>query len=637
MSLKAALFASLVASIGASPLRVIKRQVSELDDSYDFVIAGGGTAGLTVADRLSEAFPDKSVLVIEYGEVEYAAGVFDPPQVIWRGEGGDSATAFVFNSLPNPEVLNKTAFVMAGQAVGGSSCINGQFFDRPSKWDFEAWNQLLGPEYDDCDTKWDWDGIYDYFKKSVTFTEPPASVVAEHGYTWDLDAYGGSTPIYSSFPPFLWGDHYVFRDGFQELGAPVLEECAGGDKNGVCWIPTSADPVTFLRSHSGIGHYTAVNETRSNYHLLVKHQVTRVLYEQGLDHTPIVEVRDLSDDSIFTVSADLEVVLSAGTFHTPTILQRSGIGPASYLEQADIDVVLDLPGVGSNFQDHSGPGLEWNYTKPADWFPLATDMLDDDFLADATAGFDEVPARGPYTLAMANMALFLSLVNVTSEYATIVAKIRDQVTSGTAASFLPLDYRDDPEMIAGYELQLSVLADLFENPELPSLESPYATGGTALPLISLHTLSRGTVRLDPANHFEQPIVDYRTGSNPVDFDVHLAHIKYLREVFNTPTVKQYEPLVWGPPDELQSDEDLIQYIKETMVFSYMHPCCTAAMMPKEKGGVVGPELKVHGASGLRVVDMSVIPILPSSHLSAEAYAIGEKLEQAADLIIAEHS
>ncbi|CAI4213924.1 unnamed protein product [Parascedosporium putredinis] len=237
-------------------------------------------------------------------------------------------------------------------------------------------------------------------------------------------------------------------------------------------------------------------------------------------------------------------------------------------------------------------------------------MLKDDFLADAVAGFNETPARGPYTLAMANLALFLSLPLITPN------------------SILPTPaYRDDPTLIAGYEHQLLVLADLLENPEAPSLESPYATAGTSIPSFLLHPLSRGTVRLDPAKPLDQPIVDYRTASNPVDLDLHLAHVKYLRGVFDTPTVQQYKPVVTVPADDVTSDDDLIQFIKETMVFSYMHPCCTAAMLPREKGGVVGTDLRVHGAKGLRVADISVLPILPSSHTSAQAYAIGEKVNQ----------
>lgn len=319
------------------------------------------------------------MLVIEYGQVEYAPGVFDPPVPVWGG-GGGLASTWLFSSLPNPAVKNKTAIVFAGKVVGGSSAVNGMFFDRPSKFDFDAWVQAGGPEFDSSKNNWGWKGIFPFFKKvlpvpglcrtgadckikSVTFTEPPAAVVQKYGYTWDLSAFGGMTPIYSSFPPFLWGDHSIIRSAWKELGVPVLKECAGGDKAGLCWIPISQHPVTARRSHAGLGHYAVVNETRSNYDLLVKHQVTRITYPKGLKKgPPTVEVRSLADNRLFNVTAKAEVILSAGTFHTPTILHRSGIGPAAVIKDVGVPLVLDLPGVGNNFQDHSGPSMSWNCT-----------------------------------------------------------------------------------------------------------------------------------------------------------------------------------------------------------------------------------------------------------------------------------
>lgn len=184
--------------------------------------------------------------------------------------------------------------------------------------------------------------------------------------------YHNSTPIYASYPPFQWGDHHILRDGFLELGAPEVNECSDGDKNGVCWVPTSADPITFRRSHSGIGHYAEVEGKRPNYHLLLRHQAIRVIYEDECSENyrpPSVEVRDLSEDTTFIVTARREVIISAGVFHTPTILQRSGIGPSSVLTRLGIETIVDLPGVGSNLQDHSGPGLEWYCKLSLTWSP----------------------------------------------------------------------------------------------------------------------------------------------------------------------------------------------------------------------------------------------------------------------------
>lgn len=151
------------------------------------------------------------------------------------------------------------------------------------------------------------------------------------------------------------------------MGLTEREECAAGDKDGLCWVPASQHPSTGARSHAGLAHYLDVVEDRSNYDLLVGHKVTRLLFEDGVDAAPLVEFKPVvdpdadggSEASVRTVRAGLEVVVSAGAIHTPQILQRSGVGEASFLEGAGIDVVVDLPGVGWNFQDHCGPSTSF--------------------------------------------------------------------------------------------------------------------------------------------------------------------------------------------------------------------------------------------------------------------------------------
>jgi choline dehydrogenase len=468
----------------------------------------------------------------------------------------------------------------------------------------------------------------DKLLKSVTFTEPLAEYVDNYNYTWDVAVYGGSAPIYSCLPPFLWADHSVMRDAWQEMGIIVRKECAGGDKDGLCWVPTSEHPETSRRSHAGLGHYAEIMP-RSNYHLLVKHQVTRIIYPRGIQSgPPIVEIRSLDDGQHANITAKAEVIIAAGTFQTPAILQRSGIGAISSLKAADIPVFHELPGVGANLQDHSGPALEWKYTKPGNFSPLPADMRDPAFAADAAAGFNETPARGPYTLAMGNSAIYMSLPNITANYANIVNGIRNMSGDGSTHSHLPIDYDNNPTLIAGYNRQLSVLADFYANPKAPSMEVPWATG-TSFRAIMLHPLSRGTVRLNNTDHLAQPILDYRTASNPIDLDIHLAHLRYLRSTFDTPTMRRYGAVETDPGVAKQDAGSLRIHIKDGMTFSFLHPCCTAAMLPKELGGVVGPDLKVHGLKGLRVVDISVLPFLVSSHTSSTAYALGEKVSQPA--------
>jgi hypothetical protein len=252
------------------------------------------------------------------------------------------------------------------------------------------------------------------------------------------------------------------------------------------------------------------------------------------------------------------------------------------------------------------------------------------FLADAVAGFSETPARGPYTLAMGNSAIYVSLPHMgdPTYISSIITKIRAIAASDAkAASYLPPDHRTSRAMIAGYRAQLSTLANLLANPQSPSLESPWLSGSAATAFL-LHPLSRGTVRLNGTNPLAQPILDYRAGSNPVDFDLHLAHVRFLRRAVDTPTFQKYGAVEVLPGKEVDdADEEALRaFVRAQMTLSFMHPCCTAAMLPEERGGVVGTDLKVHGAGGgLRVVDMSVMPLVPAAHLSATAYAVGEKV------------
>lgn len=109
-----------------------------------------------------------TVLVVEYGDIEYGRGFFDPPQVE-PVPGFPGASTWTFHSLPSPHVANKTAMVVAGKVVGGSSCVNGQFFDRGSRHDFDVWDAATGiEEFDRSEHKWSWEGIFPYFRKVRT-------------------------------------------------------------------------------------------------------------------------------------------------------------------------------------------------------------------------------------------------------------------------------------------------------------------------------------------------------------------------------------------------------------------------------------------------------------------------------------
>ncbi|RYP10884.1 hypothetical protein DL764_000320 [Monosporascus ibericus] len=319
---------TLAGVVLGSPSFNVKRQITDLRKSYDFIIAGAGTTGLTVADRLSAAFPDRTVLVVEYGDFDEAPGTFDPPG------SPPPAPSFAYSPAV-PGINNRTAALRVGRTVGGSSAVNGQFFDRGSRHDYDDWQALASPSPQNG-IKWDWDGLLPYFKKSVTFVEPTEEQVADFGITWDFDAaYGGSTPIFSTWPPFQWPaartdypELYfasVFfmwlanwltisvttRNAWIEAGVAPRKECAAGDKDGICWVPTSQYPDAVNRSHAGRGHYLELDK-RANYDLLVNHKVTRVVYPGRGHHLrspPAVEIRSLDSGKVSTANAKLEVAM----------------------------------------------------------------------------------------------------------------------------------------------------------------------------------------------------------------------------------------------------------------------------------------------------------------------------------------
>lgn len=137
----------------------IKRHVSELSSRYDYIIAGGGTSGLTVADRLTAAFPTRTVLVVEYGQLINSTDVLRPAATV-----PDPKYSFRILSQPEPGLGDRSFSVTVGKIVGGCSAINAQMFDRGSAADYDAWGDVTGNEFREAG--WTWDGLLPYFKKA---------------------------------------------------------------------------------------------------------------------------------------------------------------------------------------------------------------------------------------------------------------------------------------------------------------------------------------------------------------------------------------------------------------------------------------------------------------------------------------
>lgn len=553
----------------------------------------------------------ETVLMIEYGSLVLDDS-FMPPWNVPKPE-------FLYNitSLPQANVNNRTFPVINGRVVGGASAVNGQLHNRGSRHDYDNWSEVAEDE------GWNWENIFPYFKRSSTFHEPTPEM-KDFGMTYDLGAWGNSTPIHAAFPPYQYPGQQIQWKGWSEKeGIQVQEEHGNGNAHGVFWVPTAMNPgAAYNRSFAGIGHWVEV-QPRNNYHLVTEHRVIKVNLEgaHGVQKAVSVVVQPrLSSNAAFVVKARKEIILSASATRTPQLLQLSGIGPKSVLQDAGVDVIVDLPGVGWNLQDHSFSMSQYNFTKDV-WPNPAQINTNSTFRNEAIAQYKE-NNTGPYAAYIVCSGIFLP---GPAFVGNLTASLAQQIAAQEPSDYLPAD--TPSELIAGYAVQKKILLNSFVSNTSAILEHLFqgSPRGTA---ILLKPFSRGTIRLNATDPLGEPIVDYRLLSNPIDLQLHVRMQQYLRHHFATsPALAPLGPVELDPGPNLPSDKDVEDWlIKQNKLFaSNAHQVGTAAMMPRELGGVVDGELKVYGTKGLRVVDCSIISLIPGAHTMATAYAIGEKV------------
>ncbi|KAH6669876.1 alcohol oxidase [Halenospora varia] len=587
----------------------IKTRADQLHDSYDYIIVGGGTSGLTVADRLTEDGTN-SVLVVEYGPLEANLEILTPA----IGLTNFPADMYNYTSLPQPGIRNQTAVLRGGAIVGGGSAVNSMFFDRGSAEDYDNWERLGNPG-------WGWKGILPYFQKSVTFTPPSTELETSFNITYNMNAaYGKSGPVHASYPPFQWPTAIAMFRGWKDFGIKVQQEGASGTAYGLFWLPASLNPDSQTRSYSRTAHYEPYIK-RPNYHLITGYHANKMVFAAGMRAQGVeIEPRDNSGSpqNVTTITAKYEIILAAGSIQTPLILQRSGIGPKKILQSAGIEVKLDLPGVGQNLQDHSVQGIGYNFTKN----PLPNrDMLSNStYLADALAEYHQ-NKTGPITGADGCSGVFLPLPDVTPNFQSLI----DEAHTQNVSQYLPSEY--DPTVVKGFEAQKRILLSSFASNTTAIIEVPLL-GRSNSGNINLKPLSRGSININPADT-SIPVIDFGVLTNPIDLKVNIEAFKLTRKVYSSSAMAHLGPIETSPGGGVATDEDIEKWIRTVLLPSAAHPCGTSAMMPIEIGGVVGSDLLVHGVKRLSVVDASIMPLVPGTHLSATVYAVAEK---AADII-----
>jgi choline dehydrogenase-like flavoprotein len=516
-------------------------------------------------------------------------------------------------SAPDAQLGNTGFPVLVGNVVGGGSVVNGMAFDRASAADYDAWKSL-------GNDGWGWKEMLYYFRKSTTFTPPPAALVKEFNITYDATAYGKSGPLQASFPHFEYPDTKTIWKSFRAEGVPLPKEHAAGKAVGAFWTTTSIDPVKQTRSHAGNAYYDPVS-SRKNLKLLTGQKVNEILFT-GKKATGVQFV-SRADNSVTKVYAKREVILAAGAIFTPQLLQLSGLGPKAVLQAAGVTVKKDFPGVGSNFQDHPNLNMFFGLSNQSFPNPLSI-STNATFNASAWEEY-QTKKTGVYTYPHGSSLAFLSLPQITSNYKTIVSTLKGQ----KSADFLPAIY-SNKALLAGYEAQKAITAKLLSGNDAAVGEIPMSPWGLAISALQRPS-SRGSVYLDPANKYGAPVVNYNTFQNPVDKAILLAMVRWTRAHWAKKELAVFSPVELSPGATAQTDDEIIAALIAggALTPSFAHPSGTASMLPESSGGVVGADLLVYGVQNLSVVDASIIPLIPATHLQATMYAIAEK---AADLI-----
>ncbi|KAF4948289.1 hypothetical protein FGADI_9761 [Fusarium gaditjirri] len=359
----------------------------QLRNVYDYIIVGGGTAGLTIANRLSEN-PAVSVLVLEAGPLDDArnlsipGGLLPVPGTI--GSGGWQKYQWGLTSEPQTYLNNQNVGIPQGKAVGGSSILNGLCWSRGSVSDYDGWERL-------GNKGWSWNHLLPYFKKSEMFSfniEPHDAQELHIHPQSAADGYNGS--VHVSYPQYFYDQSSNVLAGFAELGLPIIGDVNNGTAAGVMILPSSMHPDNQTSN-------SACNSSR---------RVT------GVEFAPS------NKSTARSISCTREVIVSAGAIFTPTLLQVSGIGPSNVLKSLNIPVKIDLPGVRHNLQNH--PMVYANYYYRNESYFRSDEIADD--------VYDEVAEEyirnrtGPWTAPLINTVAFPSLRSATDDWEQFMNK-----------------------------------------------------------------------------------------------------------------------------------------------------------------------------------------------------------------------
>ena len=305
-----------------------------MNNNYDYIIVGAGSAGCAVANRLSEN-PQNNVLLIEAGRASHPvtrlpasfALLLDNPLANWR-----------YRSEPEESTGDREIPIPRGKLLGGSSAINGLVYVRGNKLDYDTWAQM-------GNTGWSYDDVLPFFKKMENYQGELSEIRGGDG-PLKVSEVTDRNPIYDG----------LFKAA-EENKIPVNKDYNGDDQEGISYTQTTI--YKGERMSAKIAYLSPI-KSRKNLTIITDSLVTRLLFEGK----QCVGAEVKNKNKLIQYSAAKEVILCGGAINSPQVLELSGIGDRSILESKDIELIHELKGVGENLRDHLAPRLVYNITKP---------------------------------------------------------------------------------------------------------------------------------------------------------------------------------------------------------------------------------------------------------------------------------
>ncbi|CZT43416.1 related to choline dehydrogenase [Rhynchosporium secalis] len=558
--------------------------------TYDCVIIGGGTAGLTLAYRLTEN-SNVTVAVVEAGgfyEQENGNLTIVPGDRAPNLEG--PLTNWNFTTAPQPQLENATSLYARGKTLGGSSAMNFMAYQRGTNDSYTTWAKSVGDE------SWNFQNLLPYFRRSTNYTSPNSAVRALNTSVPNPgpQAYGSTSgPIHVSFPntatPFAsWA-----QLGLREIGIPDIADFSSGALLGSQYCPLTIRPDDASRSSSESGYLQAAfarSELQPNLKVYTHTLGKKVIFDDNKTATGVVVK---SAGISYLLSTAKEVILSAGAFQSPQLLMVSGVGPTKHLEEFDILIILDRPGVGQNMWDH----VLWPMMYEVNLPTLAT-----------TQGAGEQSAVESYiqnqTGLLANSGGdYLAWEKIPKHYAANLSSSAKFDLAQFPEDWPDFEYIVDSAQSSDSTINFAELR--------PALITP---------------ISRGNVSLKSKDMEDAPVINTGWLTSPTDLEMAVIAIKRTRDFWATNAMKGViigDELI--PGKNVSTDAQLLEWVKKNVQTVY-HASCTCKMGKVEDPmAVVDSKARVIGLHNLRVVDAAAFPFLPPGHPQSTVYALAEKI------------